>query len=123
MKPFARDLLIAAQTARPDGVAGIRPRDLTAENLVLSEAELGQIAKIWGTAWADCLITDARWPFCNQSAAVIAAGAIVEKAIDGIIRILHGADFAPHVEMMSVTMRETLWNSMPSFAQRRLRCS
>jgi hypothetical protein len=26
--PFARDLPIAAQTARPDGVAGIRPRDL-----------------------------------------------------------------------------------------------
>jgi hypothetical protein len=27
VKPFARDLLIAAQTTRPDGVAGIRPRD------------------------------------------------------------------------------------------------
>jgi hypothetical protein len=28
MKPFARDLPIAAQTARPGGVAGVRPCDL-----------------------------------------------------------------------------------------------
>jgi L-fucose mutarotase/ribose pyranase (RbsD/FucU family) len=76
--------------------------------------ELEQISKIWGAQFADCLITDARWPSCNQTAAVVAAGAVVKSAIDGIARILDVGDFAPHIEMMSTTMHNAFWDSMPS---------
>jgi hypothetical protein len=81
----------------------------------LDQAELKQIAEIWGTQFADCLVTDARWPACNQAAAVVAAGAIVKNAIDDMARILDVGDFAPHIAMMSATTNLAFWNSMPGF--------
>jgi hypothetical protein len=79
----------------------------------VSRAELEQLAETWGTEFADCLIADRRWPSCNQAAAVVAAGAIVKFAIARIARILDVGDFAPHTEMMSATMHNAFWNSMP----------
>jgi L-fucose mutarotase/ribose pyranase (RbsD/FucU family) len=84
------------------------------EDMSLDQAELKQIAETWGTQFADCLIADARWPSCNQAAAVVAAGAVVKSAIGGIARILDVGDFAPHTEMMSATMHNAFWDSMPN---------
>ncbi len=77
--------------------------------------DLEQISKIWGAQFADCLITDRRWPTCNQSAAVCAAGLVVDRAITGIVAILDGSDdFKPHTKMMAETTRAAFWNSMPT---------
>jgi hypothetical protein len=66
--------------------------------------------------FADCLITDRRWPACNQPAAIRAAGVVVERAIIGIIALLDsGADSKPQTKMMAETIHTAFWNSMPSF--------
>jgi hypothetical protein len=83
--------------------------------LILDAAELEQISKNWGVQFADCLITDRRWPTCNQPAAIRAAGLVVDRAITGIVAILDGgADFKPHTRMMAETIHTAFWNSMPS---------
>jgi hypothetical protein len=111
---FARcSCTIAAQTARPGGVAGVRPCDL------LDQAELRQLAETWGTQFADCLIADARWPTCNQPAAIHAAGLVVDRAIIGIVAILDsGDDFKPHTAMMSRTIHTAFWSAMPSSSKK-----
>jgi hypothetical protein len=81
---------------------------------MLNPAKLEQISEIWGAQFADCLITDRRWPTCNQPAAIRAAGFVVERAITGIVAILDsGGDFKPHTKMMAETTRAAFWNSMP----------
>jgi hypothetical protein len=85
-----------------------------AKNLMLDPVELEQISEIWGVKFADSLITDRRWPTCNQPAAIRAAGIVVERAITGIVAILDsGGDFKPHTKMMAETTRAAFWNSMP----------
>lgn len=85
----------------------------------LDQAELKQIAEIWGAQFADCLITDRRWPTCNQPAAIRAAGLVVDHAITGITAILDGGDdFRAHTKMMAQTTRAAFWNSMPNFGER-----
>jgi hypothetical protein len=82
---------------------------------MLDAAELEQISEIWGAQFADILITDHRWPTCNQPAAIRAAGFVVERAITGIVAILDsGDDFKPHTEMMAATINTAFWNSMPN---------
>jgi hypothetical protein len=81
---------------------------------MLDAAEFEQISVIWGTKWADVLITDRRWPTCDQPAAIIAVGLVVDRAIAGIVAILDGgADFKPHTRMMAGTIHAAFWNSMP----------
>jgi hypothetical protein len=112
VKPFARDLPIAAQTARPGGVAGVRPRDLL--SICLDSDDLKLIAERWGTTYADNLISDPRWPTCRQNAAIAAVEAIVRTAIVDVAAILNtGADFRPHVKMMSAATWCAFQNSMP----------
>jgi hypothetical protein len=85
---------------------------------VLDPVELEQISEIWGVQFADILITDRRWPTCNQPAAIRAAGLVVERAITGIVAILDGGEeFKPHTKMMAETIHTTFWNSMPKFRQ------
>jgi hypothetical protein len=80
----------------------------------LDPDELEQLAEIMGTEYADCLITHPRWPTCNQPAAIRAAGHGVDLGIAGIVAILNGAaDFRPHTAMMSTTIRNAFWNSLP----------
>jgi hypothetical protein len=81
---------------------------------MLNPAELEQISEIWGVRFADCLITDRRWPTCDQPAAIRAAGAVVARAITGIVAILDGGDdFRPHTKMIADTIYAAFWNSMP----------
>ncbi len=87
---------------------------------MLDAAELEQISVIWGTKWADVLITDQGWPTCNQPAAIRAAGLIVERGITGIVAILDsGDDFKPHTKMMAETIHTAFWNSMPNTAKKK----
>ena len=82
---------------------------------MLDAVELEQISVIWGTQWADILITDRRWSTCNQSAAIRAASLIVERGITGIVAILDsGDDFGPHTKMIAATTRAAFWNSVPT---------
>jgi hypothetical protein len=86
---------------------------------MLDPIELEQISKIWGLQFADCLITDRRWPACDQPAAIRAAGLVVDRAITGIVAILNnGADFKPHTGMMAETTRAAFWNSMPAGSEK-----
>jgi hypothetical protein len=127
MKPFAREA-IAAQTARPGGVAGARPCkilpmfELAAPGQPaspLDPADLKLIAEMWGTTYADNLIGDARWPTCRQNDAIAAAEAIVRTAIIDVAVILNtGADFRPHISMMSSATLFAFQNSMPNPAKR-----
>jgi hypothetical protein len=123
MKPFARDLPIAAQTTRPDGVAGIRPRDLLPKfdnrspesGTCLDPDDLKLIAERWGTTYADNLISDPRWPTCRQDAAISNVEAILRTAIIDVAAILSaGADFKPHISMMAAATWCGFQNSMPS---------
>ena len=110
MKHFARDTPIAAQKTRPAGVAGGRPRD----PICLDSDDLKLVAESWGATYADNLICDARWPRCNQSAAIAAAEAILRTAIIDVAAILNtGIDFRPHVAMMSAATWLSFQNSMP----------
>jgi hypothetical protein len=79
----------------------------------LSRVELTRFAESLGTQWADALITDPRWPSCNQAAAIVAAGAVVDRTASEIANILDGIAFAPHAAAMSATMRSAFWDSMP----------
>ncbi|WMT78861.1 hypothetical protein [Bradyrhizobium sp. Ash2021] len=89
------------------------PFDVEHLSASLDYNELKLIAESWGTQWADALIASPRWPSCNKATTVLAAGAIVESAINGIARILGGSDFAPHVPMMSATMLQAYQDSLP----------
>jgi hypothetical protein len=90
------------------------PHIFSSGDAALDPAELEQISKIWGIQFADRLITDHRWPACNQAAAIRAAGLVVERAITGIVAILDsGDDFRPHTAMMAATINTAFWNSMP----------
>jgi hypothetical protein len=81
----------------------------------MDRTELRVISERWGAQFADALITDRRWPACNQPAAIRAAGMVVERAIIGIVAILDtGDDFKPHTKMMAATVHAAFWNSMPS---------
>jgi hypothetical protein len=85
---------------------------------MLDADELEQLSTIWGAQFADILITDRRWPTCNQPEAIRAAGLVVDRAIIGIVAILDGgADFKPHTRMMAETIHTAFWNSMPNFKQ------
>jgi hypothetical protein len=87
---------------------------------MLDPIELEQISEIWGVQFADCLVTDRRWPTCNQPAAIRAAGLVVDRAIIGIVAILDsGADFKPHTKMMAETIHIAFWNSMPNTAKKK----
>ncbi|MGY4504214.1 hypothetical protein ACVWYH_008171 [Bradyrhizobium sp. GM24.11] len=87
---------------------------------MLDPVELEQISEIWGGQFADTLISDRRWPTCNQGAAIRAAGLVVERAITGIVEILNGgADFRPHTRMMAETIHTAFWNSMPNAARKK----
>jgi hypothetical protein len=88
-------------------------------NLMLNSTELEQISQVWGVRFADILITDRRWPTCNQPAAIRAAGSIVERTIADIVAILDvGDDFKPHTKMMARTIHFAFWNSMPGAGAR-----
>ena len=52
---------------------------------MLDPVELEEMSEIWGTQFADCLITDRRWSTCNQPAAILAAGFVVERAIRAVV--------------------------------------
>jgi hypothetical protein len=81
----------------------------------LDPNDLKLIAERWGTTYADNLIGDPRWPASRQNAAVVAAEAIVRTAIIDVAAILNtGADFRPHVRMMSAATWLAFQNSMPS---------
>jgi hypothetical protein len=87
---------------------------------MLDAAELAQISEIWGAQFADTLLSDRRWPRCDQSAAIRAAGVVVDRAITGIVAILDGgADFRPHTRMMAETIHTAFWNSMPNAAKKK----
>ena len=87
---------------------------------MLDPVELEQISEIWGVQFADHLITDRRWPTCNQLAAIRAAGLVVDRAIIGIVAILDsGDDFKPHTKMMAETIHTAFWNSMPNTAEKK----
>jgi hypothetical protein len=82
---------------------------------MLEAAELEQISENWAAQFADILITDQRWPTCNQPAAIRAAGFVVDRAITGIVAILDGSDdFKPHTKMIAATTRAAFWNSVPN---------
>lgn len=84
-------------------------------HIPIDAADLEQISEIWGAQFADIMITDHRWPGCNQPAAIRAAGIVVERAITGIVAILDGSDdFKPHTKMMAETTRAAFWNAMPN---------
>jgi hypothetical protein len=86
----------------------------------LDRDELKQMSEIWGTQFADCLITHPNWPASNQPAAIVAASAIVELAIAGIAAILSESnDFVPHLKMISTTIRDSFRRSMPSVSSTR----
>src|ERR1035437_3610648 len=86
--------------------ANVRDGSSVPHILILDAAELEQISEIWGAQFADILITDHRWPTCNQPAAIRASGFVVERAITGIVAILDsGDDFKPHTKMMAATTR------------------
>jgi hypothetical protein len=109
---IARNAPLAGENVRA-GSSG--PHILRGKNLMLDPVELGQISEIWGTQFADILITDRRWPTCDQSAAVRAAGLVVDRAITGIVAILDsGDDFKSHTKMMAATTRAAFWNAMPN---------
>jgi hypothetical protein len=91
---------------------------------MLDAAELEQISEIWGAQFAECLITDRRWPACNQPSAIREAGIVVDRAIVGIVAILNGgADFKPHTKMMAETIHAAFWNAMPKSSNKTTRVS
>jgi hypothetical protein len=78
------------------------------------QVELEQISEIWGAQFADILISDRRWPTCDQLAAIRAAGLVVDRAITGIVAILDsGDDFKPHTKKTAKTIHAAFWDSMP----------
>jgi hypothetical protein len=84
-------------------------------HIPINAAELERISENWGAQFADVLITDHRWPTCNQPAAIRAAGVVVERAITGIVAILNsGDDFRPFTKMIETTTRAAFWNSLPN---------
>jgi hypothetical protein len=81
----------------------------------LDPDDLKLIAESWGTKYADYLIGDLHWPTCRQNAAIVAAEAIVRTAIIDVAAILNaGADFRPHIKMMSAATWSAFQNSMPT---------
>src|SRR6266436_6076142 len=88
----------------------------------LDSGELKFIAQVWGEQYADALIAGPRWPRCNQSRAIAAAEAIVRTAITGVAAILHeGADFRPHVRMISAATWSAFQDSMPGKKKKSVR--
>ncbi len=80
----------------------------------LDPGELKFIAQNWGHGLADALITDPRWPRCNQNRAITAAEAVVMTGIKSVAAILDdGGDFGPHVKMMSAATWFAFQSSMP----------
>jgi hypothetical protein len=105
----------SSSPSRNGSVAGANVRGGSSAPHILDAAELEQISEVWGAQFADVLITDHRWPTCNQPAAIRAAGVVVDRAITGIVAILDsGEDFKPHTKMMAETTRAAFWNSMPN---------
>jgi hypothetical protein len=83
--------------------------------LGLDPDDLKLIAEGWGATYADKLIGDPHWPTCRQNAAIVAAEAIVRTAIIDVAAILNtGADFRPHIKMMSAATWRAFQNSMPT---------
>jgi hypothetical protein len=77
--------------------------------------DLKLIAERWGTTYADNLISDRRWPRCNQNVAIAAVEAIVRTAIIDVAAILSaGEDFKPHIKMMSAATWCAFQSSMPN---------
>jgi hypothetical protein len=107
---------VDSSPSRNGSVAGPNVRGgSSVPHMLIDAAELEQIAENWGAQFADVLITDHRWPTCNQPAAIRAAGLVVDRAITGIVEILDsGDDFRPHTKMMAVTTRAAFWNSLPN---------
>ncbi len=88
----------------------------------LDSGELKFIAQFWGEQYADALIASPRWPRCNQSSAIAAAEAIVRTAITDVAAILDGgADFKPHIRMMSAATWRAFQDSMPG--QKKKQCA
>src|SRR6059036_521849 len=82
--------------------------------------ELKFIAQVWGEEFADALIADPRWPRCNQNSAIAAAESIVRTAITSVAAVLNdGADFRPHVRMISATTWCAFQESMPIVDERK----
>jgi hypothetical protein len=81
----------------------------------LDPDDLKLIAEGWGATYADNLISDPRWPTCRQDAAISNVEAILRTAIIDVAAILNaGADFRPHVNMMSAATWFAFQNSMPN---------
>jgi len=88
----------------------------------LESDELKFIAQFWGERYADALIANPRWPRCNQSRAIVAAESIVRSAITGVAAILdEGADFRPHIGMISATTWGAFQDSMPGKKKKSVR--
>jgi hypothetical protein len=93
VKPFARDLLIAAQTTRPDGVAGIRPRDLLP---MFDSRTPGQSGSLAGESFAATVENHPRYPALRNGrhrALFERLDGIVAKHIDHIAPHLSGLGF------------------------------
>jgi hypothetical protein len=93
VKPFARDLPIAAQTTRPDGVAGIRPRDLLPMFDSRTPDQSGGLA---GESFAATLENHPRYPSLRKGrdADLLAIiDCLVEQRIRCIAELLPGLGF------------------------------
>jgi hypothetical protein len=81
----------------------------------LDPADLRLWADFYGARFADTLVSDPRWPRCNQYAAMRRAEVIVRRAICGMAAILDSgdADLATHVPIIASTMLQAYQASLP----------
>jgi hypothetical protein len=92
-----------------------RPARTSPSSSFLLGAELKQISEGWGEELADALISDKRWPMCDQLAAIRTAASIMDQAVARIVAILDASvEFREHTPAMAITLRAAFWNSMPN---------
>jgi hypothetical protein len=117
VKSFARSCIIAAQRGLVAGVPKNSDSSAGASYTAagLDSGYLKLVAENWGSTYADQMIGDARWPRCNQRAAIAAVEEILRTSISQVEAILNtGDDFRPHVKMISTTTWSAFQNAMPS---------
>lgn len=116
MKNFARVSCLSARTDQSHGVGNNSDSSAGASYPAagLDSNYLKLVAEGWGTTYADQMIGDARWPRCNQGAAIAAVEKILRTAIADVEAILStGVDFQPHISMMSAATWCAFQNSIP----------
>jgi hypothetical protein len=101
----------SSRAVRPVAGEKLRGPDRPARAYFFDELE--QLSKIWGMQFAEALITDPRWPTCDQGEAIRAAGVIVKRAIREIVATLdRGEDFRPHTTMMARTVSGSFYGEL-----------